>query len=189
MAKCLDKAPVFWLTGLPGSGKTTLAKRVSEELKKMGYKVEVLDGDWVRKTINPEAGYTKEERARHLRRVAWIARLLARNGVITLCSFVSPYRDVREEVRKIISEEVPFYEIYVKASLEEVIKRDPKGLYKKALKGEIKNFTGISDPYEEPERPDLVINTEEESVEESTRRLLDFILEKVGGEGHGQDNA
>lgn len=177
--KCLDKAPVFWLTGLPGSGKTTLAKRVSEELKKMGYKVEVLDGDWVRKTINPEAGFTKEERSRHLRRVAWIARLLARNGIITFCSFVSPYRDVREEIRKIVSEEVPFYEIYVRASLEEVIKRDPKGLYKKALKGEIKNFTGISDPYEEPTNPDLVIDTEKESVEESVKRLLDFVLEKI----------
>ena len=177
--KCLDKAPVFWLTGLPGSGKTTLATEVSKELKKMGYKVEVLDGDWVRKTINPDAGFTKEERRAHLRRVAWISRLLARNGIIVLCSFVSPFRDVREEVRSIIEEEVPFYEIYVKASLEECIRRDPKGLYAKALRGEIKNFTGISDPYEPPENPDLVVDTEKESLEESKKKLLNFVLKKV----------
>jgi len=168
------------LTGLPGSGKTTLAKRVASELRRLGYKVEVLDGDWVRKTINPDAGFTKEQRELHLRRVAWIARLLARNGVATLCSFVSPYRDVRKAVREIIEEEVPFYEIYVKASVEECIKRDPKGLYKKALRGEIKHFTGISDPYEPPESPDLVVDTENESVEESTKKLLEFVLRKVG---------
>jgi len=181
---CLEKAPVFWLTGLPGSGKTTLATKVSERLKEMGYKVEVLDGDWVRRTINPEAGFTREERTRHLMRVAWIARLLARNGVITLCSFVSPYRDVRKKVKEIIAEEVPFYEIYVKASLEEVIRRDPKGLYEKALRGEIKNFTGISDPYEEPENPDLVIDTERESIEESAEKLLNFILNKLKVANH-----
>ncbi|ABU82148.1 adenylyl-sulfate kinase [Ignicoccus hospitalis] len=178
--KCLDKGSVFWLTGLPGSGKTTLAKRVAKKLSEMGYRVEVLDGDWVRKTINPDAGFTKEERALHLKRVAWIARLLARNGVVVFCSFVSPYRDVREEVKRIVSEEVPFYEIYVKASLEECIRRDPKGLYKKALKGEIKNFTGVSDPYEPPESPDLVLDTEKEDVEESEKKLLNFVLEKLG---------
>ncbi|UXD21570.1 adenylylsulfate kinase [Ignicoccus pacificus DSM 13166] len=177
--KCLEKAPVIWLTGLPGSGKSTLAKNVAKKLKEMGYKVEVLDGDWVRKTINPDAGYTKEERARHLRRVAWIARLLARNGVITLCSFVSPYREVRRQIREIVEEEVPFYEIYVKCPVEECIKRDPKGLYKKALRGEIKHFTGISDPYEPPENPDLVIDTVNESVEESTEKLLRFVLDKI----------
>jgi len=177
--KCLERAPVFWLTGLSGSGKTTLAKKVAEELKKIGYKVEVLDGDWVRKTINPDAGFTKEERSLHLRRVAWIARLLARNGVIVLASFVSPYRDVRQMIREIIEEEVPFYEIYVKCSVEECIRRDPKGLYKKALRGEIKHFTGISDPYEPPESPDLVVDTEKESVEESAEKLLKFVLSEV----------
>lgn len=179
--KCLEKGAVFWLTGLPGSGKTTLARSVAERLRREGYRVEVLDGDWVRSTINPDAGFTKEQRALHLRRVAWIARLLARNGVVVLCSFVSPYRDVRRQVREIVEEEVPFYEIYVKCPVEECIKRDPKGLYKKALRGEIKHFTGISDPYEEPENPDLVIDTVKESVEESVEKLYKFVKERVGG--------
>ncbi len=168
-------AGVIWLTGLPGSGKTTLAQRVKEALEARGYRVELLDGDWVRKTINVGAGFTREERERHLLRVAWIARLLARNGVLTLCSFVSPYRSTRARVREIVEEEVPFHEVYVKASLETVIKRDPKGLYKKALAGEISNFTGISDPYEEPQSPELVIDTERETVEESTQKLLGYI--------------
>ncbi len=168
-------AGVIWLTGLPGSGKTTLAQRVKQALEARGYRVELLDGDWVRKTINVGAGFTREERERHLLRVAWIARLLARNGVLTLCSFVSPYRSTRARVREIVEEEVPFHEVYVKASLETVIKRDPKGLYKKALAGEISNFTGISDPYEEPQSPELVIDTERETVEESTQKLLGYI--------------
>ena len=176
---CLDKGIVVWLTGLPGSGKTTLARRVAEELAKRGYRVEVLDGDWVRSTINVGAGFTREERRRHLLRVAWIARLLARNGVIVLCSFVSPYRDVRREVREIIEEDAPFLEVYVKASLEEVIRRDPKGLYARALRGEIKNMTGISDPYEEPENPDLTVDTERVSVEDGANQILSLIMEHI----------
>ena len=177
---CLERGVVVWLTGLPGSGKTTLATRAAEELRRRGLRAEVLDGDWVRKTINPDAGFTREERRRHLRRVAWIARLLARNGVIVLCSFVSPYREVRREIRKIVEEEVPFLEVYVKCPVEECIKRDPKGLYAKALRGEIKHFTGITDPYEPPESPDLVLDTVRDSVEENTRKLLNLILEKIG---------
>jgi adenylylsulfate kinase len=181
--RCLDRGLVAWLTGLPASGKTTIANGAARILKDMGYKVEVLVGDWVRKTINPEAGFTKEERRRHLLRVAWIARLLARNGVIVLCSFVSPYKDVREEVRKIVEEEVPFIEVYVKCSLEEAIRRDPKGLYKKALRGEIEHFTGISDPYEPPERPELVLDTESYGVEDNIRRLVDLILKVLNKQG------
>lgn len=176
--KCLDKGFVVWLTGLPGSGKTTIARGVAEMIKRMGYHVEVLDGDWVRKTINPDAGFDKEGRRRHLLRVAWISRLLARNGVIVFASFVSPYRSVREEIRRIVEEEAPFIEVFVKASVEECIRRDPKGLYAKALKGEIKNFTGISDPYEEPENPELVIDTEVEGPEESMQKLLNYLIEK-----------
>jgi adenylylsulfate kinase len=176
--KCLDKGFVVWLTGLPGSGKSTIARGAADRIKKMGYRVEVLDGDWVRKTINPDAGFDKEGRKRHLLRVAWISRLLARNGVIVLASFVSPYRAVRAEIRGIVEEEVPFIEVYVKASVEECIRRDPKGLYAKALRGEIKNFTGISDPYEEPLSPELVIDTEAESPEESVRKLLNYLTEK-----------
>ncbi|MEB3755251.1 MAG: adenylyl-sulfate kinase [Desulfurococcales archaeon] len=170
---------VVWLTGLPGSGKTTIATRVAEILKKKGYKVEVLDGDWVRKTINVGAGFTKEERERHLLRVAWIARLLARNGVIVLCSFVSPYRDVRAKIRGIVEEEVPFYEVWVKCSVEECIRRDPKGLYAKALRGEIRHMTGIDDPYEPPENPSLIIDTVADSIEENTGKLLEFIESRV----------
>ena len=178
-AKCLDRGLVVWLTGLPGSGKTTIATSVANKLRTMGYRVEVLDGDWVRRTINPDAGYTREERRRHLLRVAWIARLLARNGVIVLCSFVSPYRGVRAEVRRIVEEEAPFIEAYVKCPVEECIKRDPKGLYKKALRGEIKHFTGISDPYEPPENPDIVLDTVNNTVEKNTEKLLGLILEKI----------
>ncbi len=177
--RCLEKGLVVWLTGLPASGKTTIASRVAEILKKERFKVELLDGDWVRKTINPDAGFTREERRRHLLRVAWIARLLARNGVIVLCSFVSPYEDVRREIREIIEEEVPFIEVYVKCSLNECIRRDPKGLYKKALRGEIKNFTGISDPYEPPKNPDLVLDTERLTVDECVKKLFDKINKTI----------
>ncbi len=177
--KCLERGVVVWLTGLPASGKTTIANIVADKLRSIGYKVEVLDGDWVRKTINPDAGFTREERRRHLHRVAWIARLLARNGVIVLCSFVSPYRDVRREIREIVEEEVPFIEVYVYAPLEECIKRDPKGLYKKALRGEIKHFTGVSDPYEPPENPALVLDTVKNTAEENASKLIDLILNVI----------
>ncbi len=169
------KKLVIWLTGLPASGKTTIASRLKKILEEKGYLVELLDGDWIRKTINTDAGFTKEEREKHLLRVAWIARLLARNGIITLCSFVSPYRDVREKVKSIIEEEASYLEVYVKVSLSTAIKRDPKGLYKRALSGEIKNFTGISDVYEEPINPSIVVDTEKETPEGSTRRILEYL--------------
>ncbi|MET1128114.1 MAG: adenylyl-sulfate kinase [Thermoproteota archaeon] len=175
--RCLEKGVVAWITGLPGSGKTTVATLAAEKLKAMGYRVELLDGDWVRKTINPDAGYTREERRRHLLRVAWIARLLARNGVIVLCSFVSPYRSVRREVRSIVEEEgLPFMEVYANCPLEECIRRDPKGLYRKALRGEITHFTGISDPYEPPDAPDLELDTASRPPEENAERLVQAVL-------------
>ncbi|RLG16858.1 adenylyl-sulfate kinase [Nanoarchaeota archaeon] len=177
--KSLDKGFVVWFTVLPGSGKTTIAEALRKKLQNAGYRVELLDGDWVRRTINPDAGFTKEERRIQLLRVAWIARLLARNGVITLCSFVSPYRDVRSEIRKIIEEELPFIEVYTKCSLEECIKRDPKGLYKRALAGEIKNFTGIDDPYEEPENPELIIDAEHNSAEQNAEKVLEKLKEAL----------
>ena len=172
----MEKGVVVWLTGLPGSGKTTIARGVAEELRRRGFRVEVLDGDEVRRWLSPEAGFTREDRRRHLIRVAHVSRLLARNGVIVLCGFVSPYRDVRREIREIVERDAPFVEVYVKCSLEECIRRDPKGLYRRALRGEIKHFTGISDPYEPPENPELELDTESESVEENVRKLLEYLV-------------
>jgi len=167
------KGCVIWLTGLPGSGKTSIARALEEEIKKLNHKVEVLDGDEVRKWLSPEAGFTREDRERHLRRVAHVARLLAKNGVIVICSFVSPYRSIRNEIRNIVeSDDIRFLEVFVKCSLEECIRRDPKGLYKKALRGEIKNMTGLDDPYEEPEKPVLILDAENRSAEENAQILL-----------------
>ncbi|RLF14614.1 MAG: adenylyl-sulfate kinase [Thermoprotei archaeon] len=172
----MDKAPVVWFTGLPASGKTAVASRVAEELRSRGLKVELLDGDWVRRTINPDAGFTREQRRLHLLRVAWVARLLARNGVVVLCSFVSPYRDVRGEVRRIVEEEgLRFVEVYVKCSLETCMRRDPKGLYRRALAGEVKHMTGLDDPYEPPLSPEVAIDTENEGLEECARKVLVFL--------------
>lgn len=167
---------VAWLTGLPASGKTTIASLAAEMLRRRELRVEVLDGDWVRQHINTDVGFSREDRERHLLRSAWIARLLARNGVVVLAAFVSPYRDVRAKVRRIIEEEAKFIEVYVKASLEDVIRRDPKGLYKRALRGEIKGFTGVDDPYEEPEAPDLVLDTSRLTPEEAAERLVEAVL-------------
>ncbi len=180
MIKCIERGAVLWFTGLPASGKTTVARLVARRLNAAGYRVELLDGDWVRRTINVGAGFSREERWKHLLRVAWIARLLGRNGVIVLCSFVSPYRGVRREIRRIVSEEVPFVEIWVKCGLRECINRDPKGLYKRALKGEITNMTGLGDPYEHPEAPDLILNSEVWNPEFNAKVVLDFLARRFG---------
>ncbi len=165
-----------WFTGLPCSGKSTIADRVAEILKEKGYRVERLDGDILRKHISKDLGFSKEDRFENLRRAGFIAKLLTRNGVIVLASFVSPYKEIREELKKEIGN---FIEVYVKASRETCIKRDVKGMWKKAINGEIKNFTGWDDPYEEPEDPDLIIDTDKESIEESTSKVLD-LLERKG---------
>lgn len=181
-ARCLDRGLVVWITGLSGSGKTTVARAAAEALRGAGYRVEVLDGDEVRRWLSPEAGFTREDRERHLRRVAHVARLLARNGVIVLCSFVSPYRAIRGEVRRIVEEDAPFMEVYARCSLEECIRRDPKGLYARALRGEIEHFTGISDPYEPPEEPDLVLDTERDAAEVNAGKLVEAVLQRLKGD-------
>lgn len=158
-----------WFTGLPCSGKSTLADRLAEILRQKGYKVERLDGDIVRKHLTSDLGFSKEDRDENIKRVTFVAKLLTRNGVIVLASFVSPYRERRRKTREEIGD---FIEVYVKCSLEECIRRDVKGMYKKALNGEIKNFTGIDDPYEEPENAEVVVETDKESIEECVNKIL-----------------
>jgi len=163
------KGVTVWFTGLPCSGKSTLADKLAEILKQKGYKVERLDGDIVRKHLTSDLGFSKEDRDENIKRVTFVAKLLTRNGVIVLASFVSPYKERRRKTREEIGN---FIEVYVKCSLEECIKRDVKGMYKKALNGEIKNFTGIDDPYEEPENAEVVVETDKESIEECVNKIL-----------------
>lgn len=169
------KGVTVWFTGLPCSGKTTIADRVAEILKEKGYKVERLDGDIVRKHLTRDLGFSKEDREENLRRVGFVAKLLTRNGVIVLASFVSPYKHIRKYLRNEIGE---FVEVYVKATPEECAKRDVKGMWAKARAGEIKNFTGHDDPYEEPESPELVLDTEKETIEESTQKVINFLKKR-----------
>ncbi|MCS7126405.1 MAG: adenylyl-sulfate kinase [Aigarchaeota archaeon] len=176
----MEKAFIIWLTGLPSSGKTTLANRLKEILLSRGFKVEVLDGDEVRKWLSPEAGFSREDRERHLRRVAYVSMLLARNEVVVIASFVSPYRNIREEARRLAENNgIRFIEIYVKCSLQECMRRDPKGLYQKAVEGEIKDMTGIQDVYEEPLNPEIIVDTERKTPEECIKELVNE-MQKFG---------
>jgi adenylylsulfate kinase len=167
---------VIWFTGLSGAGKTTLSRSVSRELVALGHRVEILDGDEVRENLSRGLGFSREDRDENVRRIGFVARLLARNGVVVLASAISPYRQSRDDVRKALDDdEVRFVEVFVCAPLDVLIERDVKGLYKKALAGEIRNFTGISDPYEEPQSPGIVVDSSAESLGESTGRLLSFL--------------
>jgi len=168
----MSKGVTVWFTGLPCSGKTTVADRVAEILKKKGYKVERLDGDTVRKGLTSDLGFSKKDRDENIKRVTFVAKLLTRNDVIVLATFVSPYRERRRLSREEIGS---FVEVYTRCSMEECMKRDVKGMYKKALAGEIKDFTGVNDPYEEPDNPELILDTDKESVEESARKVIDKI--------------
>lgn len=167
---------VIWLTGLSGAGKTTLAQSISAQLKKAGLRVETLDGDEVRENLSRGLGFTREDRETNIRRIGFVARLLARNRVVVLGAAISPYRQSRDDVRRSIeSEEIPFLEVFVRCPLDTLIARDVKGLYARALAGEVEHFTGISDPYEEPLAPDITVDSSVESVEESTSRILSLI--------------
>ena len=168
---------VLWFTGLSGAGKSTLADKVFEILESRQVPVEKLDGDTLR-GIFKATGFTKEARDEHIRRVGFMASLLEKHGVIVVASFISPYRDTRAQVRGMCRR---FIEIYVNASIEECENRDIKGLYKKARAGQISNFTGLDDPYQPPENPDIIVNTDNQTVEESVSLIMDFIGQYIKG--------
>jgi adenylyl-sulfate kinase len=171
-----QKGVTVWFTGLSGSGKTALALRLEEGLRKRGLKVERLDGDIVRQSLTRDLGFSKEDRDRNIERVGFVAKLLTRNGVAVLCSFISPYREVRAKVREEVGH---FVEVYCYAPLEALIARDVKGLYQKAINGQIEGFTGISDPYEAPENPEVTIDSSTETIDESLAVILSK-LEELG---------
>jgi adenylyl-sulfate kinase len=160
---------VLWFTGLSGAGKTTLALALEADLKARGLRLERLDGDTIREGLTKDLGFSKEDRDKNIERVTFVAKLLSRNNVVVLASFISPYAATRDFVRR---ETTNFIEVFVDAPLEVCAERDVKGMYAKAFAGEIKNFTGVSDPYEAPVNPDIHIKTHEESVEESTAKIL-----------------
>jgi adenylylsulfate kinase len=167
----------LWFTGLSGAGKSTLAQALRNTLRARGRRVEVLDGDEVRTNLSKGLGFSKEDRDTNIRRIGYVARLLSRNGVATITAAISPYREVRDEVRK--AHEARFIEVFVDCTLDELVRRDAKGLYAKALRGEILNFTGVSDPYEPPTAPDIHIHSDRESVDESLAKILQW-LERNG---------
>ena len=171
---------VLWFTGLSGAGKSTLAETLVTEFRNRGYKVELLDGDEIRTHLSQGLSFSKEDRDTNVRRIGWVARLLARNGVLAVTAAISPYRAIREEVRAETEREgrAAFVEIFAHAPLEAVVARDVKGLYKRALAGEIKNFTGVSDPYEPPENPEVTAFTSQESIQESADRILNYLTKQ-----------
>ncbi|MHA1251822.1 MAG: adenylyl-sulfate kinase, partial [Candidatus Helarchaeota archaeon] len=164
----------LWFTGLPCSGKTTLADAVAEDLRARGMKVERLDGDIVRKSLTRDLGFSKEDRKMNIERVTFVAKLLTRNGVAVLCTFVSPYNEIRERSRKEIGE---YILVYVKCPVEVCEQRDVKGMYAKARKGEITGFTGVDDPFEEPINPEIIVETDKQTIEESKKIIIDWLEE------------
>lgn len=166
---------VLWMTGLSGAGKTTIALLLVDELKRRGVKVERLDGDVVRQSLTRDLGFSKEDRDKNIERVSFVAKLLSRNGVACICSFISPYQAVRDQVR---AETTNFIEVFVDAPLEVVQERDVKGLYEKAIAGEIPNFTGISDPFEAPISPEIHVRTDRQTPQESAQVILDYLRDK-----------
>ena len=171
------RSALLWFTGLSGSGKSTLAHAVEARLFKMGVRAYVLDGDNIRTGLNKDLGLGPEARKENIRRIAEVAKLLVDAGILVFAAFIAPYRESRQFVRNLM-EEFPYYECYVKCSLETCEARDPKNLYKRARAGEIRNMTGIGSPYEEPQNPDLVIMTDRLSVDESVDAVLEYLLDK-----------
>lgn len=167
------KGYTLWLTGLSGAGKTTIALALAEKLQASAYRIERLDGDVVRGTLTRDLGFSKEDRDKNIERVTFVAKLLSRNEVGVVASFISPYQETRDYVR---AETTNFIEVFVHAPLEVCADRDVKGLYAKAFAGEIPNFTGVSDPYEAPENADLIVNTHQETINESVDKIIDYLV-------------
>jgi len=165
----MDQGFTLWFTGLSGAGKSTLANLVAKELRQRAHRVEILDGDEVRTNLSKGLGFSKEDRDINIRRIGYVCNLLARNGVIAISAAISPYRDVRDEVRRSHDR---FFEVFVRCTLDKLVERDVKGLYKKALAGEIKSFTGVSDPYEEPVNPELIVDSSTETIDQSMGKLI-----------------
>jgi adenylylsulfate kinase len=170
------KGFTLWLTGLSGAGKTTIAVELENQLRERGLYIERLDGDTVREGLTRDLGFSKEDRDKNIERVTFVAKLLSRNGVGTIASFISPYREARQNVRQNTTN---FIEVYVNAPLDVCASRDVKGLYAKAFAGELKGFTGVNDPYEAPESPEITVHTDRESLEESVAKIVDYL------ESHG----
>jgi adenylylsulfate kinase len=171
------KSCVIWFTGLSAAGKSTLANSLSTKLHILGIKSYVLDGDNIRHGLNKDLGFSPEDRRENIRRIGEVAKLFVDAGVIAMTAFISPYREDRNNARKLLKED-EFIEVFVKCSLLECENRDPKGIYKKARSGEIKEFTGISAPYENPENPEIVLETDKASLEECIETILNYLLEK-----------
>lgn len=169
-------SPVIWFTGLSGSGKSTIANALEDRLFELGYKTYVLDGDNVRMGLNKDLGFSNEDRKENIRRISEVANLFSDSGTLTLTAFISPFIEDREIARNIIRDN--FIEVWVKADLEICEERDPKGLYKKARAGEIKNFTGIDSPYESPENPELIIETDKMDIEQSIDTIIEYLKQK-----------
>lgn len=169
----------LWFMGRPASGKSTIASQVENELVDLDYPVENLDGDEIRKNLHPELGFSKEDRAINNRRTAFIAKVLNRNGINAIVAMITPFRDAQRRAREIIETEGDFVLIYVKTPLEVCERRDPKGMYERAREGKIEKFTGVSHPFQEPHDPDIVVETEHSSVEES----VDHVLQRLGALG------
>lgn len=172
----MAKGFTLWFTGLSASGKTTLAEKVRDILLERGMKVEVLDGDVVRQNLSKGLGFSKEDRDINIRRIGFVCKLLTRNDVVAIAAAISPYKAIRDENRKLIGR---FVEVYCECDLETLKQRDPKGLYRKAINGEIENFTGVSDPYEPPEAAEVVVNTATEDVDTGVAKIIGT-LEQIG---------
>ncbi len=172
----ITRTPTIWLTGLPSSGKSTIAQALKKGIRKRNLRVEILDGDIIRSHLWNDLGFSKKDRIENLRRVIYLADLLTRNGVVTIVSFISPYRSIRDEARRKLKN---FFEIYIQCPIEVCMKRDKKGLYEKAKRGGLKNFTGISHPYEEPLHPEVVVRTDKISVRKCVQAILPRVFGKM----------